>query len=99
MKATGIIRRVDDLGRIVIPKEIRRKLRVTENTPMELFVGNNKIILKKYIPTPSVKESVNDLRKIFYEMEEFFGAETANKIEKHIKALIEILKESEGNEN
>ena len=99
MKTTGIIRRVDDLGRIVIPKEIRRRLRVTENTPMELFVEDNKIIFQKYIPTPSVKESADDLRKIFYEMEEFFDSETASKIEEHIKALTEILKESVGNKN
>lgn len=95
MKATGIVRRVDDLGRIVIPKEVRRQLRITEGTPMELLVEDNKVIFQKYIPVKNVKESVYDLRKVFYEMEEFFNAETANKIEEHIKALTEILKESE----
>ena len=88
MKATGIVRRVDDLGRIVIPKEVRRQLRITECTPMELFVEDNKVIFQKYTPAQNFKQSVDDLRKVFYETEEFFDAETANKIEEHIKALI-----------
>lgn len=50
MKATGIIRRVDDLGRIVIPKEIRRTLRINENDALELFVVDNGICYKKYVP-------------------------------------------------
>lgn len=48
MKATGIIRRVDDLGRIVIPKEIRRMLRIRENDPLEFYTDNSAICLKKY---------------------------------------------------
>ncbi|MBR2705569.1 MAG: AbrB/MazE/SpoVT family DNA-binding domain-containing protein [Clostridia bacterium] len=51
MKATGVVRRIDDLGRIVIPKEIRKTLRIKEGTPLEIFTekeGN--IILKKYSP-------------------------------------------------
>lgn len=95
MKATGIVNRVDDLGRIVIPKEIRRTLGVTDGTPMELFAEGKKLIIQKYIPEMDFKNSVDDLRKVFYETEEFFDAETANKIEEHIKALTEILKESE----
>ena len=50
MRATGIIRRVDDLGRIVIPKEIRRIHRIRENVPLEFFTDNNTICLKKYQP-------------------------------------------------
>lgn len=50
MRATGIIRRVDDLGRIVIPKEIRRILRIKENDPLEFFTDSNAICLKKYQP-------------------------------------------------
>lgn len=95
MKATGIVRRVDDLGRIVIPKEIRRALGITDGTPMELFTEGKKLIVQKYIPELGFKQSVDDLRKVFYETEEFSNAETANKIEEHIKALTEILKEIE----
>lgn len=51
MKATGIVRRIDDLGRIVIPKEIRRTLRIRESDPIEIFTGREgEIILKKYSP-------------------------------------------------
>ncbi|MCH5271444.1 MAG: stage V sporulation protein T [Lachnospiraceae bacterium] len=51
MKATGIVRRIDDLGRIVIPKEIRRTLRIRESDPLEIFTDREgEIILKKYSP-------------------------------------------------
>lgn len=51
MKATGIVRRIDDLGRIVIPKEIRRTLRIREADPLEIFTDREgEIILKKYSP-------------------------------------------------
>lgn len=48
MKATGIVRRLDDLGRIVIPREIRKFLKFMEGDALELFVENNSLILKKY---------------------------------------------------
>ena len=48
MKATGIVRNVDELGRIVIPKEIRRKMDISNNDPVEIFVEGDKIILTKY---------------------------------------------------
>lgn len=51
MKATGIVRRIDDLGRVVIPKEIRRTLRIRENDPLEIFTDRDgEIIFKKYAP-------------------------------------------------
>ena len=50
MKATGIIRRIDDLGRIIIPKEIRKNLKIKEGAPLEIFTGKNgEIILKPFI--------------------------------------------------
>ena len=51
MKATGIIRRIDDLGRIVIPKEIRRNMRLREGDAMEIFLEDNCVCLKKYTPS------------------------------------------------
>ena len=48
MKATGIVRRIDDLGRIVIPKEIRRNMGIREGEAMEIFLENNRICLEKY---------------------------------------------------
>ena len=51
MKATGIVRRIDDLGRVVVPKEIRRTLGIREGTPLEIFTGKDgEVILKKYSP-------------------------------------------------
>jgi len=49
-KSTGIIRRIDDLGRIVIPKEIRRSLRLKEGDPMEIFSQDGGVLFKKYSP-------------------------------------------------
>lgn len=55
MKATGVVRRIDDLGRVVIPKEIRRTLRIREGEPLEIFTDRDgEVILKKYTP-------INDL--------------------------------------
>ncbi|MGN0464747.1 MAG: stage V sporulation protein T [Lachnospiraceae bacterium] len=51
MKATGIVRRIDDLGRVVVPKEIRRTLRIREGDPLEIFTDREgEVILKKYSP-------------------------------------------------
>ncbi len=57
MKATGIVRRIDDLGRIVIPKEIRRTMRIREGDPMEIFTSREgEILLKKYSPVGELSE-------------------------------------------
>lgn len=48
MKATGIIRRVDDLGRIVIPKIVRKELNIKDGEPMELFIDGKDIVIRKY---------------------------------------------------
>lgn len=54
VKATGIVRRIDDLGRVVIPKEIRRTLRIREGDPLEIFTDREgEVILKKYSPIGS----------------------------------------------
>lgn len=55
MKATGIVRRIDELGRVVIPKEIRRTLRIREGDPLELFTDRDELMLKKYSPIASVE--------------------------------------------
>ncbi|AKL93628.1 transcriptional regulator, AbrB family [Clostridium aceticum] len=57
MKATGIVRRIDDLGRVVIPKEIRRTLRIREGDPLEIFTDREgEVILKKYSPIGELSE-------------------------------------------
>jgi AbrB family transcriptional regulator (stage V sporulation protein T) len=57
LKATGIVRRIDDLGRVVIPKEIRRTLRIREGDPLEIFTDKEgEVILKKYSPIGELSE-------------------------------------------
>lgn len=57
MKATGIVRRIDDLGRVVIPKEIRRVLRIREGDPLEIFTERDgEVIFKKYSPMGELSE-------------------------------------------
>ena len=57
MKATGIVRRIDDLGRVVIPKEIRRTLRIREGDPLEIFTASDgEVIFKKYSPMGELSE-------------------------------------------
>lgn len=69
MKATGIVRRIDDLGRIVIPKEIRRTLHINEGDPLEVYTkSEGEIILKKYSPMGELRylaeQNANVLNKI-----------------------------------
>ena len=57
MKATGVVRRIDDLGRVVIPKEIRRNLRIREGDSLEIYVDNSgDVILKKFSPVEDLSE-------------------------------------------
>ena len=61
MKATGIVRRIDDLGRVVIPREIRKNLGIIEGDPLEIFVDGKTVIFKKY--RPSTEELAEDCVK------------------------------------
>ena len=68
MKATGIVRRIDDLGRVVIPKEIRRTLRIREGDPLEIFVDREgEVILKKYSPIGELGEFAKEYADSLYE--------------------------------
>jgi AbrB family transcriptional regulator (stage V sporulation protein T) len=57
MKETGIVRRIDELGRIVIPKEIRKNFHIDEGEPMEIYIQDGCIVIKKY----AVNEDINEL--------------------------------------
>lgn len=58
MKATGIIRRIDDLGRVVIPREIRRTLKIREGDPLEILIEKNCVCFKKYSTLGSFSEDI-----------------------------------------
>ncbi|GIQ67409.1 AbrB/MazE/SpoVT family DNA-binding domain-containing protein [Xylanibacillus composti] len=61
MKATGIVRKVDELGRVVIPIELRRTLGVGEKDPLEIYVDGDQIVLRKYQPGCVITGSQDDL--------------------------------------
>ena len=76
MKATGVVRRIDDLGRVVIPKEIRKVLRIKEGDPLEIFTDQNgEVVLKKYSPIGELSEFAQDY------------AETISKTTGHIDCI------------
>lgn len=66
MKATGVVRRIDDLGRIVIPKEIRRNLRIRDGESLEIFVDGDNIVLKKYSIMKNIDEYASNLVDSLY---------------------------------
>lgn len=61
MKSTGIVRKVDELGRVVLPIELRRNFQINEKDSLEIFVDDEKIILKKYEPADIFTGSMEDL--------------------------------------
>ena len=88
MNTTGIIRRVDDLGRVVIPKEVRRKVGISEGTPMEIFVSAEGIMLKKY-------HTENELLNMTEALEDMcvdLGPEKTGNIRSHIREIQILLK-------
>lgn len=66
MRATGVVRRIDDLGRIVIPKEIRRNLRIRDGESLEIFVDGNDIILKKFSIMQNIDEYARTMADALY---------------------------------
>ncbi len=67
MRATGIVRRIDELGRVVIPKEIRRTLRIREGDPLEIYTENNgEVVLKKYSPIGEIAQIAKDYSDSLY---------------------------------
>lgn len=67
MKATGIVRRIDDLGRVVIPKEIRRTMRIREGDPLEIYTAaDGEVIFKKYSPIGELSEFASQYTDVLY---------------------------------
>jgi stage V sporulation protein T len=89
MRATGIVRRIDDLGRLVVPKEIRRAFQVKEGDPFEIFTDGEYICFKKYSNAPELKDTLERLHKLIYEDEIIAGLPTEQSAS--IKALLHVL--------
>lgn len=69
MKATGIVRRIDDLGRVVIPKEIRRTMRIREGDPLEIYTNSEgEVIFKKYSAISEMSENAGYVADIMYKI-------------------------------
>lgn len=69
MKATGIVRRIDDLGRVVIPKEIRRTMRIREGDPLEIFTNpDGEVIFKKYSPVGEISETATQYADVLFKI-------------------------------
>ena len=67
MKATGIVRRIDDLGRVVIPKEIRRTMRIREGDPLEIYTdADGEVIFKKYSPIGELSSITGQYAEVLY---------------------------------
>lgn len=67
MKKSGIVRRLDELGRIVVPKEIRKTLHIKEGTPLEINIDSEQIILKKYSPIMELGDNAKNCAECLYE--------------------------------
>lgn len=91
MRATGVIRRIDDLGRVVIPKEIRKMIGIREGDPLEIFVNEEEIILKAHNVSIGLIEIVRRLDNEFTDVKNDIKTEIAEKIYEHINALQDIL--------
>lgn len=91
MKATGITRRMDDLGRVVIPKELRRTMSIGDGDPMEIFVDGDFIMLRRYNVAVSM---MADLQRIHERIEDL-NPETAQQADALIKQLAAVLSEGE----
>ena len=91
MKATGIVRRIDDLGRVVIPKEIRRACNIREGDPLEIFLQDGAAVFRKYNPTyrDDLMATLQDAAYYYDSYEDDRAtAEQLRKIAKEIDALL-----------
>ncbi len=91
MKATGIVRRIDDLGRVAIPKEIRRTLGIQDSDPLEIFVGDGQIILRPYDSNRAMQGILKRLRSAVFDSDPVNLAQIVKKLDE----LRELIKAGE----
>jgi len=92
MKATGIVRRIDDLGRVVIPKEVRAQLGIRDGDPLELYMSDDgkELVLKKYDTTAPIRSVINQLSDITSDKDFFKDLDEDTAVA--LRALTKILK-------
>ena len=95
MKPTGIIRRIDDLGRIVIPREIRRTLNLKEGDPLELFLEKDMLCFQKYCVEESYIEKIQSLLDKLNEDEDM---ENSAEIKSKLNEVLELFNRKDGND-
>lgn len=95
MKSTGIIRRIDDLGRIVIPREIRRTMHIHEGDPLEIFTDDGAVLLRKYNPVITVLDTLKSLASEIAETEDL---KRRGELLQKLSEMRAILKEQENSD-
>lgn len=93
MNVNGVVRRVDDLGRVVIPKEIRRTLRINEGCPMEIIPTSEGILLKKYYGGANLSDLLATVDEEVCELGKDLGIKRTGDIRRHLLEIQKILKE------
>ena len=91
MKATGFVRRIDDFGRVVIPKEIRRILNIREGDPLEVYVDSNMVILTPYTPWKDISNQVQDIRDRYADSMGAKLTDTQSEIIQQMDNLVKLL--------
>ena len=95
MKSTGIIRRIDDLGRVVLPKEVRRTLNLREGDPLEIFVEGETLCLQKYYAAAGYKDRIKSL--IFNIAEDSY-MDNSEEIKAKLNEVLELLGGKDSND-
>lgn len=78
MKATGVVRRIDELGRVVIPKEIRRSLRIKEGDPLEVYIQDGCVVYKKYSPLNELQEFAQKYAEVLHTVTHYIAVVSDN---------------------
>lgn len=85
MKSTGMIRKVDGLGRVVLPKELRNTLGIDNQDPLEIYTNGNQVILQKYQPETEKEDVIASLKKMAKGAKSGFALETIDRAIKLIR--------------
>ena len=91
---SGVVRRVDEMGRIVLPKEIRNVLGISEGTPMDIYMSNGRVILKRYCAEDALSSLVGIFAESLEERSEDLEKGKAEDIKQHVREIQKLLKKN-----